>query len=74
MKVEDFHLPLNRALLCAEETCGHIYSMPRECCPSCGSTSALTLGKILGDRNELVSGLQAFNRLLLWAGKRPRQK
>jgi hypothetical protein len=73
--VSDVHIPLDRALLCAD--CDTIYELPRECCPSCTCTadSGLMLARILGDHNELVVGLQAFTRLLNWAGRKsPRQK
>jgi hypothetical protein len=68
------HIPLDRALLCAD--CNTIYELPRDRCPSCtcSADSGLLLGKILGDRNELVTGLQALTRLLNWAGRKSRQK
>ncbi len=61
----DFHIALNRALLCPE--CDSIYSMPRSSCPSCNSTSALVLARVLGERSEIVSGLRAFADMLSWA-------
>jgi hypothetical protein len=69
----DFHIALDRALLCAD--CAHIYTAPRTACPSCGcaATSALPLARVLGDRNELVTGLRAFSRLLRWSERSTRE-
>lgn len=66
----DFHVDLEYALLCVD--CSHVYQMPRSTCPSCDSGSALQLAKILdAERNrELVRGLRALSKLLVWA-KRP---
>lgn len=59
------HIALSRALLCA--SCDSIYAMPRHLCPSCGSSSALVLGRILGERSTIVTGLRAFADMLTWA-------
>ncbi|MDD5302425.1 MAG: hypothetical protein PHS14_04880 [Elusimicrobia bacterium] len=66
----DFHVDLEYALLCVD--CSHVYQIPRQTCPACGSGSGLQLAKILdAERNrELVRGLRALSKLLVWA-KRP---
>jgi hypothetical protein len=64
------YIRLEVSQLCAD--CDAIYRLSRHECPSCGSGSALPLGKILdADENrELAEGLRSLSRLMAWA-KRP---
>lgn len=41
----DLHIPLDRALVCAQ--CSSVYALPRASCPSCTCTSAISLARVL---------------------------
>ena len=53
IQVHDFHIDLERAALCAD--CQSIYSLPRSTCPSCTSSFALPLARVLSERPKPVA-------------------
>ena len=71
--IENYHLPLDRAMLCAD--CSTIYALPLALCPSCTSASALPIAKVLDadQHRELVEGLRALSRLLSLVRRPPRR-
>lgn len=66
----DVYLRLESTQLCVD--CDALFRVSRNECPSCGSGSALPIGKVLdaeGNR-ELVEALRALSKMITWA-KRP---
>jgi predicted amidophosphoribosyltransferase len=70
----DLYLRLESAQLCVD--CEAVYQIARDLCPSCGSGSALPLGKVLSadENRELVDNLRALSRMLTWAKRPPRSR